>query len=229
MKRGPEGVKAGEKIKYCVPGIATKGKSIVQMFSIRYRMKNPNHPKKGSSIRVAPIRRQEDVANIKKLLQNEPRNLAIFILGIDTSLRASDILNVKVGQARHIKLGEHFCVREKKTGKDKCITMNQAVYATINSLLATMPEAKDSDYLFQSQRGDNQPLTVPALNGLVKSWCDWVGLTGNYGAQSLKKTFGYMHHKVFDVDIETLEIMSNHTSPRHTLIYGTQPEEVEEV
>ena len=192
-------------------------------------MKNPNHPKKGSSIRVSPIRKQEDIANIKKLLQKKPRDLAIFVLGINTSLRASDILNVKVGQVRHVKLGEHFCVREKKTGKDKCITMNQSVHTTINSLLATIPEAIDSDHLFQSQRGNNQPLGVPYLNNLVKKWCDWVGLKGNYGSHTLRKTFGFMHYHVFKTPVVIIMDMLNHSNLKMTYIYlGIQPEDVKE-
>lgn len=188
-----------------------------------------NHPKKGSIIKADPIRDLKDIANIKKALRNKPRDLAIFILGINTCLRASDIVNIKVGQILHVKQGEHFCVKEKKTGKDKCITMNQAVHVAINDLLATMPAAKNTDYLFQSKRGYNQPLTVPYLNNLVKGWCDWVGLVGNYGFATLKKTFKYFHHKFVEVDIKTLEIMSKHSFPRHTLIYGINVEEAKEV
>lgn len=192
-------------------------------------MPNPNHPKPGSSIRVSPIRTIEGIADIKKLLKNKPRDLAIFTLGINTCLRASDILNIKAGQVRHVKHGDHFCVREKKTGKDKCITMNLSVEMTISALLKTMPKAKDTDYLFQSTKGDNQPLTVPALNALVKKWCDWVGLKGNYGSHTLRKTFGFMHYHVFKTPVVIIMDMLNHSNLKMTYIYlGIQPEDVKE-
>ena len=77
-------------------------------------IKNPNHPKKGSIIRVSPIRKKEHIQAIKALLKNQPRNLALFTFGINTALRASDILQIKVGQVEGLKIGESFVIREKK-------------------------------------------------------------------------------------------------------------------
>ena len=57
---------------------------------------NFNHPPKGSHITVDPIRSLRDVKKIKKLLANQLRNLALFTLGINTNLRASDLLSIKV-------------------------------------------------------------------------------------------------------------------------------------
>jgi hypothetical protein len=36
-------------------------------------VKNPNHPKKGESIRVEPIREPKDIWAIKKILADSPR------------------------------------------------------------------------------------------------------------------------------------------------------------
>ena len=57
-----------------------------------------NHPKKGDSIKVEPIKAKKDIQNLKKLLSDKPRDLAIFVVGINTNLRASDLLRIKVGQ-----------------------------------------------------------------------------------------------------------------------------------
>jgi len=58
--------------------------------------RNPNHPKPGSSIKVDPIRNKRDIATIKKMLADRPRDPALFTLGINTNLRASDLLRIKV-------------------------------------------------------------------------------------------------------------------------------------
>jgi len=68
---------------------------------------------KGSIIKVEPIRSSNDIGKIKKLLQNKPRNLAIFILGINTNLRASDLLRIKAGQVRYLKQ-ERILLSERK-------------------------------------------------------------------------------------------------------------------
>ena len=36
---------------------------------------NPNHPKKGSTIKVEPIRHLKDIKSIKRLLQDSPQGL----------------------------------------------------------------------------------------------------------------------------------------------------------
>lgn len=185
-----------------------------------------NHPKKGDIIKVDPITSTKDIDNIKKLLAGKPRDLAIFILGINTNLRASDILKITVGQVRHLNPGDHLVIREKKTGKDRRITINKTVHSAIQNLIATMPSKSDAEILFQSQRG-RQALTVSSLNNLVKSWCDSLHLKGNYGSHTLRKTFGYIHRTVFGTDIPTLMEMFNHSSQRQTLAYlGIQPTEI---
>jgi len=70
-------------------------------------------------------------------------------------------------------------------------------------------------------------LTVSYLNSLVKSWCKEINLRGNYGAHTLRKTFGYVHRTVFGTDIPTLMEMFNHSTQRQTLTYlGIQPREI---
>lgn len=189
-----------------------------------------NHPAKGSSIRVDPIRDPKDIRLIKKILADHPRDLALFVVGINTNLRASDLLRIKVGDVRYLKVGEYFTLREKKTGKLRSITINKAVYDAIANLLVSMPLAKDDDFLFQSRKKNSSTggmLTVSYLNSLVKQWCREINLRGNYGAHSLRKTFGYIHRTVFGTDIPTLMEMFNHSTQRQTLTYlGIQPREI---
>jgi integrase len=181
-------------------------------------MQSENHPKKGSTIKVEPIRTVKDIKSIKRLLSENPRDLAIFVLGINTNLRASDILRVTIGMVRNLAVGDHFSLKEKKTQKDKNITVNQTVFDVVQKLLATIPDAKDNEPLFQSRKGD-RAIGVPYLNSLVKSWCAEINLTGNYGSHTLRKTFGYMHRTMNKTDLPTLMTMFNHSSQKQTLDY----------
>jgi len=149
---------------------------------------NWNHPVKGSSITVKPIRSTKDIKTIKKMLAGNPRDLCIFILGINTNLRASDILNLRV----HDVLGkDELVLKEKKTGKARRITLNNTVKKAIKNLLESRKDEED-DYLFLGLRG---PLTVPTLSRIVKDWCQAINLKDNYGSHSLRKTWGY-HQRV---------------------------------
>lgn len=187
-----------------------------------------NHPQMGSIIRVDPIKDLKHIKSIKKLLADHPRNLAIFTLGINTNLRASDIRKITVGDSRYLEPRDQFVLKEKKTKKFRRITVNQTVYDAIQNLLATMPGAQDDDFLFQSRKGGGA-LTTSTLNALVKGWCAQLNLKGNFGSHSLRKTFGYIQRTQFNTSIPVLMEMFNHSTQKQTLVYlCIQPDEIED-
>ena len=184
---------------------------------------NRNHPIKGSSISVEPIRNLKDIKAIKRMLADNPRDICIFTLGINTNLRASDILNIKVSQVRGSK---ELAIKEKKTGKARRITLNKTVIEAISAILAS-GEYADADYLFLGQRG---PLTVPTLSRMVKVWCQAINLKGNYGSHTLRKTWGYHQRVTYGMGLPELMVCFNHSSQRQTLDYlCVQPDEVRDI
>lgn len=190
-------------------------------------MKNGNRPAEGSIIAVEPIRNKKDILTIKKRLDN-PRDFAIFTVGINTAFRASDLLKITVGQVRHLIPGDTLPIREQKTGKERRITLNNVVYDAITKLLATMSDAADSTPLFQSRKG-SKALTVSTLNNMVKKWCSWCNLTGNYGSHTLRKTFGYHHRVTFGTDLPTMMKVFGHATQAQTLHYlGIQEDDVKD-
>ena len=187
---------------------------------------NKNHPVKGSSISVEPIRNLKDIKAIKKLLADNPRDLCLFTIGINTNLRASDILGIKVKQVKRLKAGDELVVTEKKTGKKRRITVNKAVVSSVQALLA-FQSCNEDDYLFQGQRG---PLTVPTLSRMVKNWCKAINLKGNHASHTLRKTWGYHQRVSYGVGLPELMVCFNHSSQRQTLDYlCIQPEEVRDI
>ena len=83
------------------------------------KSRNPNHPKLGSKIKIEPIRKLEDIEAITEYLSDKPRELCLFILGINWGLRASDLIRLKVDQIKPVELGESFIIYEKKTSKER--------------------------------------------------------------------------------------------------------------
>jgi integrase len=188
--------------------------------------KNPNHPKKGSMITVEPIRDPKMIWQIKEMLLDKPLYLCLFVLGINTNLRASDLLALKVAQVMHLKPMDDLVLKEKKTGKERRISLNKISIEVIQRLILENGFDRDG-YLFVGQRG---LLTVPSLSTLVKSWCRKVGLEGNYGSHTLRKTWAFQQYKNFKVPLPILMRCLNHSSERQTLAYiGIQPEEVKGV
>ena len=187
---------------------------------------NKNHPRKGSSIKVEPIKNTKDIETIKKLLWNHPRNYALFVLGINTNLRASDLCNITAGKVRFFGLMDELELKEKKTGKSRRITLNKACVDAIKKLLKSN-EFSDNDQLLKGQRGSMVPQTV---NALVKRWCQTINLKGNYGSHTLRKTWGYHQRVKYNVGIPELMVCFNHSTQRQTLDYlCIQPEEIRSV
>ncbi len=187
---------------------------------------NTNHPKPGDEIKVEPIRNEKDIKAIKKLLSGNPRDYALFTVGINTNLRASDLLRITAGQVRNLKPMDEIELKEQKTGKWRRISLNKACTEAIRALLDTRVYLDDVP-LFSGRRGT---LTVPSVNRLVKQWCSAVNLKGNYGSHTLRKTWGYHQRVTFGRGVAELMVCFNHSSERQTLDYlCVQPEEIKSI
>ena len=187
---------------------------------------NYNHPEKGSATKVDPIKSTKHIQTIKKLLADKPLDFALFVIGINTNLRASDLLRIKVKQVKDLKPNDEIAINEKKTKKPRRITLNKACISAIQGLLASK-EYQDKDYLFTGQRG---VLTVPTVNQKVKSWCKAINLKGNFGSHSLRKTWGFHQRVTFGTDLPRLIVCFNHSTQKQTLDYlCIQPQEIRDV
>ncbi len=192
---------------------------------------NHNHPKKGSFIQVEPFRKFKDIRKIRSILKGTTRDRLIFDLGINTNLRAKDLISIEVGMVRYLKPGQDLLLKESKTRTTRSITLNHACYRSIKRHLKSeaMREATDEDYLFQSRKG-KEKLRTNTLTALVKTWAWKADIEGNFGSHSLRKTFGYIHRIYWETDIPTLMEIFNHSNQRQTLRYlCVQPKEIKSV
>jgi site-specific recombinase XerC len=185
-----------------------------------------NRPIKGSIHRKEPIRDHRAIEEIKKLLNGKKRDLALFVLAINSNLRACDLLSLIIDQVKNLQVGDDLVLREKKTKKIRRIVINRAVWHALNGWLEIHPQLENGQApLYLSRKGG--ALRVATLSGMVKSWCNAVGLTGSYGCHTLRKTFGYQHRVMFKTDLPTLQTIYGHSHQRQTLDYlCVQPDEV---
>ncbi len=184
------------------------------------RPKNPHAPKKGSRIFVEPIKTTEDVRKIAVSLKSSPRNHLLFILGINNSLRAGDLLGLKVRDVSRLHAGQTTRI---KTGKGKKIrqdilVVNNTVYNSLRNFLGILKPSED-DFLFKSKKGRNQPITIQAVNNYIKKWTKAADVKGNYGAHTLRKTWGYIQYKQFSASLEDISLRFSHANVLFTRRY----------
>ena len=188
-------------------------------------MKNHNHPRKGSRITVEPIRRIRDIKSITRMLSGNPRDHLLFIIGINNGLRVGDLLKLKVKDVSHLKVGQHITIRESKTNKDNILLANKSVHKAIRQYLDTLKPEEEA-FLFASRKG-KMPLTIQSVNNMVKKWTSAINIRGNYGAHSLRKTWGYIQRTEYGVGFEVIAKRYNHSNPAVTMRYlGIQDKEV---
>ena len=192
---------------------------------IRKIIQQQNHPKKGSRIKVEPIRCISHVKAISKYLADRPRDQLLFTLGVNNGLRCGDLLKLKVNQIKDLKPGEYVQIKEGKTGKENIVVINKTVYKAIRKYLKQI-KPHDDDYLFKSRKGSG-PISIQAVNNYIKNWTKAINLKGNYGAHTLRKTWGYLQRVKYGVGFEIICKRFNHSSPAVTMRYlGIQDKEV---
>src|SRR5690625_696065 len=176
---------------------------------------------------VQPIKNKRDIERIKKALANNPRNLLLFIIGINTALRISDILTLRI---RDIS-DTHLTITEKKTGKRRRFIINEAIRSAFRDLMPN--DASPNDWLFPSLKGRPSGASKPL--GRVQAWrilikaAEDVGVKIPIGTHSLRKTFAY-HAYNSGVALPLLMRILIHSSQRETLRYiGIESEQIDDV
>lgn len=170
---------------------------------------------------VQPIRKKEKIEEVKSILLHKSyRDYFMFETGINTGLRISDILPLKVCNVRN---QDYIILKEKKTGKTKRFQISNDLKAEIGEYTKNM---NDYDYLFPSQKGGH--IERVRAYEILKEAGKAAGI-GEIGTHTMRKTFGYHFYKKYK-DVAMLQKIFNHSSPSVTLRYiGIEQDEIDEV
>lgn len=160
------------------------------------------HKQRASPSRfVEPIKTLEEIEKVKHYLTLKPQELLMFTIGINSPMSVKKLLQLRVCDIKHIK--EHH---------SESIIKIFDFYLSIRAL-------GPSEYLFSKKSNSGKPIKGEYATYLVKKWCADCNIKGNYGAQSLRKTFGYIQRVYYGVDIGVLADMYGHRCPSITLKY----------
>ena len=183
---------------------------------------------------VEPIRDRRKIAQIKNLLRGRGdfRNLLLFVVGINSALRISDLLQLRIGDffEESGKLRDRFSIKELKRGKRQEIVINSSIREALIEFKKHYPYLLanlNNPVFLNSQTG--QSIKRGQAWKLITSICQDVGLSGNYGTHSLRKTWGY-HARINGVDLALIMHKLNHNSIAYTKRYlGITDDELEEI
>lgn len=165
---------------------------------------------------VQPIRDMETVDKMKAYLKGKnERDYIMFMVGINTGLRISDILDLKISDVK----GTHIRRKEIKTGKGRRTPINQSLRRALDHYIKGK---EDNEYLIKS-RQKNQEGYVCSINRstayrIIKEAARHVGFKDNCGTHTMRKTFGYMHYQN-EGNLAALQKIFNHDNELVTMAY----------
>jgi integrase len=165
---------------------------------------------------VQPIRDMEIVEKMKSYLKEKnERDYVMFMLGINTGLRISDILDLKVGDVK----GDYIRRKEIKTGKGRRTPINKSLRKAIDYYIKGKD---DAEYLIKS-RQKNQDGEIKSINRstayrIVREAAVAAGFKDNCGTHTMRKTFGYMHY-MREGNLAALQKIFNHDNELVTMAY----------
>jgi site-specific recombinase XerD len=173
---------------------------------------------------VEPIKSKKQIDALKKYLRGQNiRDYLLFVLGINSGLRISDLLRLTV---EDVQGQERISLREKKTGKAKDFPLSETCKKAIHEYLKTTGVKEGC--LFASRKGD-KPITRVQAYRILSEAAQYVGIKEAVGTHTLRKTFGF-HAYENGVDITRIQKLLNHSAPSVTLAYiGITKQELDNV
>lgn len=142
------------------------------------------------------------------------RDYVLFMTGIYSGLRISDILTLKVKDVKGIRL---LKIKEKKTTKVKVFEINPILREVYKEYCK---DKKPNEYLFASRKrtnGVHKAITRNRAYVIIKELGEVFGMD-NIASHTMRKTFGY-HYYTQTKDIGFLQKIFNHSSAAITLDY----------
>jgi integrase len=156
---------------------------------------------------------------IRLQLGHRTRELAMFDLGLDSKLRACDLVKLRVRDICHAdRISTRAMVMQQKTGRPVQFEITQP---TRDAVVEWIKEAAltSDDYLFPSRIHESPHLGTRQYARIVDSWVKEIGLdpTG-YGTHSMRRTKASLIYRRTK-NIRAVQLLLGHSKLESTVRY----------
>lgn len=176
---------------------------------------------KGKLVGQKPPLKLKEVWAIRIRLQlsGQVRDLASFNLAIDSKLRGSDLVRLKVSDvAMGTSINTRSVIMQKKTGRPVQFEITEQTRDSIANWISTSRIA-GSNYLFPSRVRRQDHITTRQYARLVSKWVSSIGLHSNgYGTHSLRRTKPAMIYRRSG-NLRAVQLLLGHTKLESTVRY----------
>ena len=173
---------------------------------------------------VDAIKDKEDIEKIKEvLIMGDYRNYLMFIIGINTGLRITQILSLKFSDL----IDNENIILSKINFNGIEYKINNCIKEALRVYICTSGVKNKNTLIFKSKRGDN-PIERTQAYRILKNACREAGVNLNFGTHTLRKTFGYHFYRQYK-DLRYLQKLFNHSSINITIKYIDLEKQSEEI
>ena len=168
----------------------------------------------------APLR-LKDIWAIRIRLQigKRTRELALFDLGLDSKLRACDLVRLRVRDICHgDRVSPRAIVMQQKTARP---VQFEITPPTRDAVTAWIQEAKlvNGDFLFPSQVHESPHLGTRQYARILNSWIEEIGLDPTaYGTHTIRRTKASLIYRRTK-NIRAVQLLLGHTKLESTVRY----------
>lgn len=170
---------------------------------------------------VKPIK---DISREIRFLEHvkiyEPRINTYWVIARAGGFRCSDVIELKVEDIKRVLKQGYFDFNERKTQKQRKTYIEREVKQELLEIIEGM---QDYEYIIQSGKGVNQPLTQRQMQRLIVKYGARCGIK-DIGTHTPRKTSGY-HIYIETGDIDEVKDFLDHDNLRDTYAYIDVPDE----
>lgn len=147
------------------------------------------------------------------------RDLALFNLAIDSKLRGSDLVKIRVSDiSKSGNISHRAMVLQQKTGQPVQFEITEQTRNAISDWIAKA-ELTGSNFLFPSRVRSSLHISTRQYARIVEGWVTGIGLDpSNYGTHSLRRTKPTLIYKRTK-NLRAVQLLLGHTKLESTVRY----------
>lgn len=166
---------------------------------------------------VHPIRDNKTLEAIKELLKSSnERDYILFLIGINTGFRVSDILELTIKDVKNL---DYIRRKELKTGKKRRAPINDELKKALKNYIKGK---EDHEYLIKSRQrdkdGNEKPIDRSRAYVIIRDAAYACGFRDTCGTHTMRKTFAFRHYRKHN-NLAALKKILNHDTEDYTMAY----------
>lgn len=165
-----------------------------------------------------PLSDNEVTLVLNQLVRDRDR--ALFVLGLKTGFRITELLSVKVSDVfQNGHVSDYLRIeRRNMKGSSRVVVLNDLAKRELSDYIKKSG-LENNNFLFKSRVGENRAISRFQAWSILKMAFAFAGLSGHLATHSMRKSFAKKVHKALGNDLFMTQKALGHKSIMSTIAY----------